>query len=38
MAQKPPFGLYQFERELLQTARKGEWLQPSSAALSEVSV
>jgi hypothetical protein len=38
VAQKPPFGLYQFDRELVQTVRKGEWLRPSTAALSEASV
>jgi hypothetical protein len=37
-AKKPLFGLYQFERDLLQTVRKGQWLRPSSAALSEASV
>jgi hypothetical protein len=37
-AQKPPFGLYQFDRDLLQTVRKGEWLRRPDVALSEVSV
>jgi len=37
LAKKPTTGLYQFERELLQTVRKGGWLRPPDAALSEAS-
>ena len=38
LAKKPAVGLYQFEQELLQTVRKGEWLRRPNAALSEVSI
>jgi len=38
LSQKPAVGLYQFEQELLQTVRKGEWLRRPDAALSEASI
>jgi hypothetical protein len=37
LAKKPVTGLYQFERELLQTVRKGEWVRRPEAVLSEAS-
>jgi hypothetical protein len=38
LAKKPVTGLYQFEQELLQTVRKGEWRRSPDATLSEASV
>jgi hypothetical protein len=37
LAKKPVTGLYQFEREFLQTVRKGEWVNDPAANLREAS-
>jgi Peptidase family M50 len=38
LEKKPATGLYQFERELLQTVRKGEWVRRQDSVLSEAPV
>jgi hypothetical protein len=38
LEKKPVTGLYQFERELLQTVRKGEWVRRQDSVLSEAPV
>jgi hypothetical protein len=38
LEKKPAAGLYQFEREFLQTVRKGEWVRRQDGALSEAAV
>jgi hypothetical protein len=38
LEQKPAAGLYQFEREFLQTVRKGEWVRRPDGVLSEASL
>ncbi len=38
LAKKPAAGLYQFEREFLQTVRKGEWVRGREGALTEAAI
>jgi Peptidase family M50 len=38
LEQKPAVGLYQFEREFLQTVRKGDWVRRQDSVLSEAPV
>jgi hypothetical protein len=38
LAKKPEAGLYQFEREFLQTVRKGEWVRRPEGALTEAAI